>query len=349
MTRLDDYHSAMLAGLPDVTVADCERVLDAQSSNFPTFITDHGLGPLWHERTGRSEFRESRVAAEALYALQEHALREIDGVLGEAGVEYAVFKGAATRLLAYENPAVRACHDLDLLVRPNHRVKASHVLVDAGFEALPETDSISRELVLSRGGVNIDLHWGLLREGRLRSDPVPAMLDRRCRSSALWMLDDNDAFFTLLVHPAFAKHLAGWEMGLHRVLDIVLWLKSRSLDWSVIRPQLAAQGVRTAAWATLSWVSMLTSPQTPDEIKRMLGDLQPGRSRSAWIECWLRGDLPAKTSSAHWARLFGFSLLLHDTTRDAVQALLGRYRAHRRQSTDLAAFQDLLGEQAAPD
>lgn len=349
MTRLDDYHSAMLAGLPDVTVSDCERVLDAHNSRFPTFIADHGLGPLWHERTGRPEFRENRVAAEALYALQEHALCEIDMVLGKAGIEYAVFKGAATRLLVYENPAVRACHDLDLLVRPNDRVRASRVLADAGFEAIPEPASISRELVLSRGGVNIDLHWGLLREGRLRSDPIPGMLDRRCRSSSLWMLDDNDAFFTLLVHPAFAKHLAGWEMGLHRVLDIILWLRSRSIDWPVIRPQLAAEGARTAAWATLSWVDMVTSPHTPDAIGPMLGDLQPGRARSAWIEYWLRGDLPAKTTSAHWARLFGFSLFLHDTTRDAVRALAGRYRAHRRQSADLSAFEGLLGEQAAPD
>jgi hypothetical protein len=270
-------------------------------------------------------------------------------VLGEAGVEYAVFKGAATRLLVYENPAVRACHDLDLLVRPNERVSASRVLVDAGFDATPDPGSISRELVLSRSGVNIDLHWGLLREGRLRTDPVPGMLDRRRRSSSLWVLDDNDAFFTLLVHPAFAKHLGGWEMGLHRVLDIVLWLKSRSFDWPVVRAQLAAQGVRTAAWATLCWVDMLMRPHTPDEMDTMLGDLQPGRARRAWIEYWLRRDLPARSSSVHLARLLGFSLLLHDTTRDAVRALVGRYRAHRRQSEDLGAFEDLIGEQAAPD
>ncbi len=67
MTRLDDYHSAMLAGLPDVTVSDCERVLDAHNSKFPTFIADHGLGPLWHERTGRPEFRENRAEDLASY------------------------------------------------------------------------------------------------------------------------------------------------------------------------------------------------------------------------------------------------------------------------------------------
>jgi len=349
MTRLDDYRSAMLAGFPDVAVSDCERVLDAHGSGFPAFIVGHGLGPMWHERTGRPEFRESRMAAEALYALQEHALGNVDMLLREAGVEYAVIKGVATRLLVYENPADRACHDVDLLVRPEDRVTAARVLVDAGFEAAPEPDSISRELVLSRGGVNIDLHWGLLREGRLRVDPVARMLERRRRSGNLWILDHNDALFILLIHPAFAKHLAGWEMGLHRVLDIVLWLQSRSFDWPVVREQLAAQGVTTAAWATLCWMGLLTSPHTPDALDAMLGDLQPGRARRTWIAYWLRGDLPAKTASAHWSRLLGFSLFLHDTPGDALRALAGRCRAHRRQSADLGAFDELFGEQAASD
>ena len=65
----------------------------------------------------------------------ENALKEIDIVLEEAGVAYTVFKGAANRLLLHDNPAIRACYDIDLLVCPEERVKAAAALVAAGFGA----------------------------------------------------------------------------------------------------------------------------------------------------------------------------------------------------------------------
>lgn len=344
MTRLDDYRSALHVGFSEVPDEDLMRALEEGGPDFASFVIDHGLGPTWHARTGRAEFRDSRLAAEALYAAQQHALHDIDTVLRAAGIDHAVFKGAANRLLLYGNPAVRACHDLDLLVRADDRIRAATALVKAGYEASPNEQSISRELVLSRNGVDIDLHWGLLREGRLKGDPVPQMLDRRRRVSGLWMLDSDDALFTLLVHPAFAKHLAAWEMGLHRVLDIVAWLRSQSSNWPTVCERLKEHGVRTAAWATLRWAALLSAPHSIDGLDAMLADLKPGRLREAWINRWLQGNLSARMLHAHWARLVGFSLFLHDTPRDAVHALAGNRQAKRRQADDLAAFGELFGQ-----
>ena len=344
MTRLDDYRCALRVGNAEIPDDELVRALETRGSDFASFIVDHGLGPLWHARAERAEFRTSRLAAEALFTAQAHALGEIDSVLGGAGVTYVVFKGAANRLLLYENPAVRACHDIDLLVNPDDRVRAAGMLIEAGFEAAPEPRSISRELVLSRGGITIDLHWGLLREGRLRVDPVPEMIDRRRRVKDVWMLGNEDAVFTLLVHPAFAKHLAGWETGLHRILDIALWLRTQPVDWQAVCGRLRDQGVQSAAWATLRWLSLLTAPESPGELDVMLSDLRPGRFRRAWIDRWLEDDLSARLAHAHWARLLGFSLFLHDRPRDAIRAFAGNRRARRRQADDLAAFGELLGQ-----
>ena len=133
MTRLDDYQSALLVTEAGVSAAELGHMLDVRGPQFAEFIVDHGLGPLWHVRTERDEFHGSRLAAEALYAAQERALDEIDAVLSEAGIEYAVIKGVASRLLLHENPAIRACFDIDLLVRPNDRVKAASVLGGVNF------------------------------------------------------------------------------------------------------------------------------------------------------------------------------------------------------------------------
>lgn len=349
MTRLDDYQSALLATFPDVADAELAAALEKGGTDFASFIVDHGLGPLWHERTGREEFHECRLAAEALYLAQEHALSEIGAVLDNAGIEFVVFKGAANRLLLNENPAIRACHDIDLLVRPEDRVRAASVLVEAGFTAVSDALNISHELLLSRGIVDIDLHWGLLREGRLRRDCVADMLSCRRRVHNTWMLAAEDAFFVLLVHPAFAKHLAAWNMGLHRVADIVTWLRTQSFDWQSVRGRLQQNGVQTAAWTTLRWVQFLTcrsggTPRPLVTLNKMLTDTQPGQLRREWLDRWLRSNVSERTTNVHWARLLGFSLFLHDTPSDAMRAFVGRYRARRQSATDLAAFSKLFDQ-----
>jgi len=347
MTPLDNYQSALLAAFPEVADAELASVLEKSESDFTSFVIDHGLGPLWHERTGRDEFHECRLSAEALYLVQEHALKEIDRVLEEAGIEYAVIKGGASRLLLYDNPAIRTCYDLDLLVRAEDRLRSAAALVAAGYIAEPDATIIGHELVLSKGAVDVDLHWGLLREGRLRNDCASGMLERRYRSNNVWMLSAQDALFVLLVHPAFAKHLAGWEMGLHRIADIVAWLDTQSFDWEAVRALLDQNGVKTAAWSTLHWLNLLTCrsgprPRPPVRLDKITPKLQPGPLRRSWLNFWLQNDLSTRMSGAHWARLFAFSLFLHDTPRDALRALAGRYRATRRSSADLEVFRDLL-------
>lgn len=343
MSRLDDYRRALLAAHADVSDAVLGQALEAGGDEFAQFVTDYGLGPLWHERTGDEAFRESRMAAEARYALQERALREIEGALGGAGIEYAVIKGAACRVRLFANPAIRACHDLDLLVRPQDKLTAARRLVDAGYAPAPEASSISREIVLSAHRVDIDLHWALLREGRLRHEPTADMLSRRCRVADVWVLGADDALFVMLVHPAFAKHLAGWDMGLHRVRDLLSFLRSQQFDWPAVRALLRESGVSAAAWATLRWAELLAGEHVPDALRGMRAELEPGGIRRAWLDQWLRRDLSERLAGFHSARLLGFSWLLHDTPGDILRAVRGRRRAARRSGEDLAAFAELLG------
>jgi hypothetical protein len=344
MSRLDNYRTAMLAAHTEVSVAALNRELDERGPAFATFVVDFGLGPLWHARTRRDEFHASRVSAEARYLAQIHALEVVNAVLDGAGIEYAVIKGAANRIMLYETPAIRACQDLDLLVRPADRVQAVAALVDHGFVASAKAKNIGHELVLTKDRMDVDLHWGLFREGRLRADPTAAMLDRRQRVGDVWILNDEDAFFLLLVHPAFTKHLAGWEMGLHRVVDIIESVRKRTCDWQTVSAVLEFNGVQTAAWATLRWVQLVSGPHLQVELDAMMSELCPGALRRAWLDRWLKKDLSERMSNAHWLRLLGFSMFLHDAPGDSARALAARLRAHRRVAVDLAAFKGLLAK-----
>ena len=158
------------------------------------------------------------------------------------------------------------------------------------------------------------------------------------------MLGAEDEFLLLLVHPAFSKHLTPREMGLHRVLDVLTWLRTQPFDWQTVRERLDAEGVSTAGWAALRWAGLLAAKYAPEKFDGMASDLRPGRLRAAWLGHWLEGNLSERTAGAHGARLLAFSLFLHDTPGDAVRALTGRRRARRRQADDLAAFGELLGQ-----
>ena len=221
-------------------------------------------------------------------------------------------------------------------------MRAASALVDIGFRANPESKSISRELVLSRGNVDVDLHWGLLREGRLRFEDVPAMLTRRERSHGTWMLSAGDALFLLLVHPAFTKHLGGYDMGLHRVADIVAFLHRTEVDTMDVTVSLVTNGVAAAAWSTLRWVQMLTAPQPVTGTRVADFDAcarapPPGVAQSAGSSA----TCPPAWRPSHWVRLLGFTPFLHDAPGDVLRAFSGRIRARRRSAADLAVFGDL--------
>jgi hypothetical protein len=341
MSRLDDYQVALLAAHPDVPAEDLLGELEKHGKALVRLIIDHGLGPLWHQRTGCNQFYAARMQAEALFGAQEQALREIDAALATAEIPHVVLKGAANRLLLYDNAAVRACHDLDILVSYGDRIAAAKALIELGFTSTLERGGASGELVLSRADADVDLHWSLVREGRLRRETTSELLSRRRRVLDTWVLSPEDTLFALLVHPAFRKHLASWNTGLHRIVDLLEWIRTQDYDWERVRFMLSVNGVQVAAWATLRWVQMVSGPYASDTLQDMLGKLQPGQARRRWLEYWLANDLSERTSRARWVRLLGFSVYLHDTLADARRAALAGFFAKRSAATDLEAFREL--------
>ena len=321
LSRLDRYRTALRPGSvqPD--------------SQLAALIIASGLGPFWHEETSAEAFKPARMAAVALYAAQIPALREIHEVLDAAGIAFAVFKGAANRELLYADPSLRLCYDLDLLVARADRHRAVEALQSVGFTAYPDANSISRELILSRNVVDIDLHWGVLRAGRLRYEPAEEILERRRKVNGLWMPSTADSVLLLLVHPAFAKHVSSTEMALHRVLDIAEWWRKYPVDLAALDAQLKKQGVRTAAWTVLEWVKLLLPEFACDTTA-----WQPLRLRRAWLRTWLRNDWPGRMNAWHALRLLAFSPFLHDTPSDAWRALQGWRFARRNRDADLAEF-----------
>ena len=300
------------------------------------FLVHHGLAAWWADRlTVGSAVNDipdgvsdalvaARRSAGALYLVQSAALSQITAALDRENVGYAVLKGVATREEAYPSPPIRTAGDIDLLIAATDLPMANACITQLGFVA-QATDS-THEITFSRGQVDIDLHWDILRPGRTRRPLVGALLAQRVRGPKCWRLSDTDTVFMMLVHPAITKYVCSRHMGLNRVLDFLLFTQNRSVDWAGVAQRLDEAGLKTAAWCTLRWIGMLV-PDVALAPATFLTIIRPGGRRAAYLNFWIAHDVPGRLlDRANWLIQAAFTLPMHDKLSDARRAFRARAR-----------------------
>ena len=280
-----------------------------------------------------------RRAALAKYLLQAHAISELSAAFEKKDIVCAFFKGTVVREEAYAIPSLRSAGDVDVLVAPATRLKAIECLKSLGYAQQSEVDTSAHEVTLTRGHVDIDLHWDILRPGRTRRPLVESLLAQRVRGPTLWRLSDTDTVFMMLAHPAITKYVCSPNMGLNRVLDFALFTRTRPIDWAGVQRRLDEAGLQTAAWCTLRWITLLRAPDVlipPD----FLNAIAPGSIRKAYLNLWLTYDLPGRLlNRGDWLIRAAFTLPMHDRLSDAWRALraLALSRKHARRAAPVRA------------
>ena len=190
------FHKIALAPLlPHATEGDLEKSaasgIALGQRDFETFLLQQGLVPLWDKRieqyTGdlplSAQFRDSlhraRLQGTGEYLIQLHSLTRVKEILDEAGVTHVVIKGAHTRELYYDTPALRPAVDIDVLIRYEDRIKTIEAFQAKGFEFYGVPENISHEACLVKGKTTIDLHWNILRPGRTRIPMTNTLLEKK--------------------------------------------------------------------------------------------------------------------------------------------------------------------------
>jgi hypothetical protein len=341
MSRFALSRSALLPVCPGIAQATLQRALEDGGPALESLIIRHHLAPLWHKTMRAAAFADLRRNAAVGYMKQRAALDEIDTLFEREGLHYAVIKGAATRELTYDDPALRTCGDIDVLVAPDQRVAAARALTSLGYRLQVHPSVVSHEVALTKRMVDIDLHWDILRPGRTPDGFARAMLARRIRHGGWWMLSDPDAVLLMLVHAAVSKHVSTPVLGLHRAADLALFWQRRDVDWPAVHRLLDACGLKTAAWAVLTWLLLMTGPEMERQLAGAVASVRPGFLRTEYLKVWLDHDLPARLTDRHAARLIGFSLFMHDGPSSAWRALAGWRRAQKALGADVQAFEEL--------
>jgi hypothetical protein len=162
--------------------------------------------------------------------LAAEVLRIID-LLAAAGMDVVSFKGPVSAMLVYGDLALRACGDIDLLVRQHDHARAEQILESTGYKVMQHYDvAMQSSLWHEQRQISVDLHWGIPPDHlHLRSDllweavePVE-LLGRPVPSFS--------ARDTLLV-TAVNVVKEYWKPSLHQLTDVVVITRDyRDEDW----------------------------------------------------------------------------------------------------------------------
>jgi hypothetical protein len=254
---------------------------------------------------------------------QERLLDEVSRVLDELGVAYVVMKGALVRQFLYAKPYLRPSADVDVLVAPGDPPRIVRALKQRGYDLTVAAHSDTHEIWLQKLGAGLDLHWSLMRPGRMRRGLSREILERRIRRCDLWSPCDAHLTTVMLVHPAITDHVTA---RLSSAVDLDRWLRHADVPWDEVIEVLDGIGLRTAAWAMLLWTQALLGTPVPAKVWKQL-DPDPVRRR--YLEAWL-GRHPARLYARRPNLVRGFfSLALQDQARGAARAVLSMARKKR--------------------
>lgn len=319
-------------------------------------ITRHGLAGLWFDYLATTpdaapalaslleELRVRKIAGMLLAHRLRAVLDRIHPAFEERGIRYLAFKGLQFADLIYPDTNNRPGNDLDLLVHREDRARAVGAICAMGLPAQPNRHTISHECIFDAAGLEIDLHWHLVRPGRTRNEIADELLATARETHGYRAPDTTGSVLIMLIHPLLTGRPFADDFKLIRFVDLAFALRSLDPDWERILRILRDNGIEFVAWLMLTWCRQLTDQGAPDAILRQLA---PGPVRRTYLRRWTDHRLPDWVIHNRAPSLLGFSLPLYRRCGDAVHAILGAYRVAREAEADMHALQQTC-DQATP-
>ncbi len=263
MARPDPILLNLARGLPLSEPADPAAFLES--------AVEHRMTGLVWSAVGRSEL--ALDAATRAELMQHHGwmrarerriwavLEDVAERMAAIGVELATFKGATAAARWYDAEGERPFGDLDLLVGPADRARATEIVktLDPEHELLPVLqalvdDEVVPSVDLELNGVAIDLHFDLLKfevPGRhldlfwARTVPYPLS-----NGATVRVLDAEASLVHFLMHVNRDRfrHLLGH-------IDVARVVQRGAPDWKVVVELMRSEGLEVPLLLTLDAVA----------------------------------------------------------------------------------------------
>ncbi len=187
------------------------------------------LGDITMPESLRTEWKKQIL--QKLYYYQNIVLAqtEILTALANEGIPVVVLKGTSASQY-YPNPEYRTMGDIDLLVKQKDFYLAERTILSCGYSTTESDHNIDRHITLSKGFIQIELHWRYASENIIEN---PEEFDKMLFDDIQFgqtVLSDPINGLVLLEH--IAQHLNNgigfrqiidWMMYVNKCLDDKMW------------------------------------------------------------------------------------------------------------------------------
>lgn len=210
-------------------------------------------------------------------------LLRIAHAFSASGIEFLPHKGVVLNEYLYGSASLRRVTDIDLIVRPEDRIKATGCLEKLGYRsALQLKPHLERaamrhthEWLYVRDGLQVDLHWQLIDRASWPSFNIETawnvLVPMRWQSLELSMLPPELLLVTLGLHAAEHE----WNQ-LQMFTDIAALVKRNPrLNWNDVEQFVSDSHAKRSLYVSL-WLTHLHFQQPFPEwiLQRIKGDIQ---------------------------------------------------------------------------
>jgi hypothetical protein len=157
-----------------------------------------------------------------------------------------------------------------------------------------------------------------MRPGRTRIDLNDYLFEQRQSFGEFVGLSNEASLLIMLIHPAITKYVNGSASSLRHLVDIHRLAQCDDINWERLIDMLDKSGTRTAAWASLTWLQMLTDEPMYEDLT---DQLKPGGLKARWLRYWMGKNLNTKLAEKKMIIRAGFSLMLQDNWKDVFNAM----------------------------
>lgn len=136
---------------------------------FLTLVRRHRLSALFHRELPddtplpspvRETWQDEYYRQLARTVLEQDCLGRILEAFTRSGIKPIVLKGPHLAKEYYPHPALRPCDDIDLLIQPGDKLRASRIVQTMGFTSIDET-STAEKYSQANTGIFLEVHTGL--------------------------------------------------------------------------------------------------------------------------------------------------------------------------------------------
>lgn len=265
----------------------------------------------------RKEVRQLFGAVMCRCVELEHHTIWVSDLFRDHGIRCAVLKGGATAHLDYPDPSWREFSDIDILINPLDREKATALIETAGWVQgypLPAGHTqFTHAITFVKDGMELDLHQRIAHRALGRLLPTTDLLARavpfRIAGAELFALEQVDRFVHAAVHAVASGPRAQRLSGLADIL-VMAEANAHLAEGALERAEqqrvrsLVERGLRDAyATADLdvhdAWASAMARPITRRDSLVDRAYLRPGR-QPAWEEIAHLRQLPNWTDRVRY-------------------------------------------------